>query len=128
MPHTVRLIGSPQRQRAKELIDRAPDGYVVRFSEPKRTTEQNDRFWAMITDLSVSKPEGRVHTPDVWKALVMHACGHEVQFQIGLNGEPFPMGFRSSRLTKAQMSDLIEWVQQYGDAHGVVWKNEKAGQ
>lgn len=126
MPHTVRLIGQPQRQRAKELIDHAPDGYVVRFSEPKRTTEQNDRFWAMLTDLSVSKPEGRTHTPDVWKALVMHACGHEVQFQIGLNGEPFPTGFRSSRLTKAQMSDLIEWVQQYGDAHGVVWKNEKA--
>lgn len=80
----------------------------------------------MLSDLSRAKPEGRMHTPEVWKHLVMHACGHAVQFEIGLNGQPFPTGFRSSRLTKAQMSDLIEWVYAYGAEHGVVWSEPEA--
>jgi len=75
----------------------------------------------MLSDLSRAKPEGRLHTPEVWKQLVMHACGHAVQFEIGLNGQPFPTGFRSSRLSKAQMGDLIEWIYAYGAEHGVVW-------
>ena len=40
----------------------------------------------------------------------MSACGHAVQFEMGLDGKPFPVGFRSSRLTKKQFSDLIEFI------------------
>lgn len=125
MAHTVILIGRSQRDFAKRIIDAAPAGAIVTVKEATRTNEQNGKMWAMLTDLSVAKPEGRTHTPDVWKALVMHACGHDVQFEIGLNGKPFPTGFRSSKLTKAQMSDLIEWMYQYGAEHGVVWKDER---
>jgi hypothetical protein len=75
----------------------------------------------MLTDVSVSKPEGRSLTPEAWKALAMHACGYEVQFLNGLNGEPFPVGFRSSRLTVSQMSELIEFLYAYGAKHGVKW-------
>jgi hypothetical protein len=49
----------------------------------------------------------------------MSACGHVVQFENGLNGQPFPIGFRSSRLSKSQMSDLIECIHEYGARHGV---------
>lgn len=125
MSHTIRIIGQSQRDFAKRVIDSAPVGWIVRILEPKRTDEQNDKMWAMLTDLSVAKPEGRTATPDTWKALVMHACGHDVQFEIGLNGQPFPVGFRSSKLTKAQMSDLIEWIYQYGAEHGVKWSDER---
>lgn len=47
--HRIILAGPGQRQRAQKLILRAPDGYVVTLSEPKRTLEQNDRMWAMLT-------------------------------------------------------------------------------
>ena len=121
MTQTIRLVGAYQRQRAKELIDKAPDGHVVKVSEPTRTGEQNDRMWAMISDVSRAKPEGRTHVPEVWKAIFMQACGHAVAFETGLNGQPFPIGFRSSRLTKSQMSDLIECIYEYGARHGVRW-------
>ncbi len=121
MAQTIILAGPSQRALAKQLIDRAPYEAIVTVKAATRSNEQNAKLWAMLSDLSRAKPEGRMHTPEVWKQLVMHACGHAVQFEIGLNGQPFPTGFRSSRLTKAQMSDLIEWIYSYGAEHGVVW-------
>ena len=121
MTQTIILRGPEQRALAKRLIDAAPVDGVVKIGAAKRSTEQNDKMWAMLSDISRAKPEGRMHTPETWKALFMSACGHAVQFEHGLDGQPFPVGFRSSRLTKAQMSDLIEFIYSYGSEHGVVW-------
>lgn len=122
---TVILAGPRQRATAKRLIDAAPPGAVCNIREGKRTTDQNSKFWAMLSDVSRAKPEGRCHTPDVWKALFMSACGHAVQFEVGLEGQPFPIGFRSSRLTVAQMADLITFIDQWGTERGVVWSDER---
>lgn len=119
--HRIILAGPGQRQRAQKLILRAPDGYVVTLSEPKRTLEQNDRMWAMLTDISHQKPMGRSHTPDDWKAIFMNACGWECQFVEGLDGRPFPQGFRSSQMTKAQMSKMIEFMLAFGAENNIRW-------
>ena len=111
------------RARAHRLVANAPAGYVMRIEPPKRTLDQNNKLWAMLTDISVAKPEGRKHTPDDWKAIFMNACGWEVQFVEGLDGRPFPRGFRSSQMSKAQMADLINFIQAYGDQHGVRWSD-----
>ena len=59
---------------------------------------------------------------------MMKACGHAVQFAVGLDGDPFPTGFSSSQLNVAQMSELIEFIYEYGARHGVVWKEtERSG-
>lgn len=121
MAQTVILHGPSQRAFAKELIDRAPMNAVLTVREATRTTDQNSKLWAMLSDVSRSMPDGRRHTPEVWKTLFMHACGHAVQFEMGLNGQPFPSGFRSSKLTKGQMIDLIESIYAYGAEHSVVW-------
>ena len=124
MAQVVIIRGEDQRRLAKHLIDRAPTDAVVTIKEGTRTPDQNSKFYAMLSDISRSKPQGRKHTPDVWKALMMKACGHQVQFALGIDGEPFPIGFRSSQLSKAQMSDLIEFMYQFGAENGVVWSDE----
>jgi hypothetical protein len=121
---TVRLVGKRQRDTAHQLIEVAPDGAVLNIRQATRTTEQNDKMWALLSDISRAKPEGRTKTPEVWKAMFLHALGHAVQFEQGLNGEPFPVGFRTSRLNKQQMSDLIETIYEYGARHGVEWSEE----
>ncbi len=121
---TVILRGDTQRHLAKQLIDRAPANAVVNVRPEKRSMDQNAKLWAMISDVSRSKPQGRTHTPETWKALFMNACGHAVRFEQGLDGEPFPVGFRSSRLNKAQMSDLIEFISCWGSENGVKWSDE----
>jgi hypothetical protein len=127
MAQTIIIRSQSQREFAKTMIDRAPENAVVTIKEATRSLDQNARLWAMISDVSRAKPEGRMHTPEVWKCLFMNSCGHAVQFEIGLDGKPFPVGFRSSRLTKAQMSDLMEFVAEYGARHGVVWTDPQYG-
>lgn len=122
MVQTVILRGSSQRALAKQLIERAPVDAVIRISEPTRNLDQNARMWAMLSDVSRAKPEGRHWTPETWKCAFMHVLGHQVKFCEGLDGSgPFPLGFHSSRLTVRQMADLITVIQEYGDRHGVVW-------
>ncbi|MBO9580315.1 MAG: recombination protein NinB [Sphingobium sp.] len=124
MSHLIRLTNWYQRQRAKDLIDRAPDGYIMKVDEPRRTCDQNAKLWAMLTDISHAKPLGRRHTPDDWKAIFMNACGWECQFVEGIDGRPFPKGFKSSELSKSQMSSLIDFMRAFGDQHGVRWGEE----
>jgi hypothetical protein len=121
MAQTVILRGLEQRALACAMIQRAPVDAVVKIAGPKRTLDQNAKLWAMISDVSRAMPEGRTHTPEVWKCLFMNACGHAVAFEMGLDNRPFPVGFHSSRLTKAEMADLITTVAEYGDRHGVRW-------
>lgn len=122
MAQTVILRGDPQKALAKQMIDRAPADAVVTIREATRNLDQNARMWAMLSDVSRAKPEGRHWTPETWKSAFMHSLGHQVQFCEGLDGSgPFPLGFRSSRLTVKQMADLITVIQEYGDRHGVVW-------
>lgn len=123
---TVILGGAASRAAAKKIIDAAPMGAVCTVRPAKRTADQNAALWAKLSDISRAKPEGRMHTPEVWKCLFMSACGHAVQFESGLDGKPFPVGFRSSRLSKQEMSDLLEFVTEYGARHGVQWTNEHA--
>lgn len=52
-------------------------------------------------------------------AHALHAAGHEVLWLPGLDGQPFPAGFRSSKMDKAQMASLIDWIYAYGHEHGV---------
>lgn len=119
MAQTVILRGPAQRTFAKSLIDRAPLDAVVVIREANRTLDQNALLWAALSDISRAKPEGRMHTPEVWKELFMHACGHEVRFEMGLDNRPFPAGFRSSKLSKKQMGDLLDFIFAWGAERGI---------
>lgn len=118
---THRLVRPDIRQRACKAIMAAPEGYVSTITPPKRSLEQNDKMWAMLTDISRAKPMGRTHTRENWKCIMMAACGHEVQFLNSIDGNPFPVGFSSSKMTKGQMSELIEYIAWFGNEHNVAW-------
>ena len=125
MSQTVIIRGEDQRRLAKHLIDRAPTDAVVTIKEGTRTADQNSKMWAMLSDIARAKPEGRIWPPETWKAAFMSALGHEIVWQPGIDGAPaFPAGFRTSRLSKAGMADLITFIQAYGDKHGVRWTDE----
>ena len=112
------------RESACRAIIKAEPGYVVTIAEPTRSSAQNSRMWAMLTDIADAQPEGRQWTPETWKSAFLHYLGHQVRFCEGLMGTgPFPMGFHSSRLSVREMADLITCIQQYGDEHGVKWSH-----
>ena len=114
------LILHRNRDAAHRVIDAAPVGSVVNVKPPRRTADQNARFWAMLSDISRAKPEGRSLTPDVWKALFLHALDHAQRFEMALDGNGMvPVGFKSSKLSKEEMSNLMETISAYGARFGV---------
>jgi hypothetical protein len=56
----------------------------------------------------------------------LNALGVEMRFLPCLEGEgAFPVGLRSSTLTKGQFSGLLELLYEYGARHGVRWTDER---
>ena len=126
MTQTVILDSQYRRDLAHRLVAAAPVGAVMTIAPAKRTTDQNSRFWAMLSDISRAKPDGIKKTPESWKAIFMHTLKYEVAFEQDLNGQFFPVGFRSSQLSKAQMSDLMEFMSAWAAEKGIVFSHEAA--
>lgn len=118
MTHIVRL--GRFRDFAHKMVDYAPDGSVMEIKPPKRSLDQNAMMWTLLSRISAAKPEGRFLTPDVWKSLFLHALDHSQRFEMALDGKGMvPVGFRTSKLSKQHMSDLIETIQEYAARHGI---------
>jgi hypothetical protein len=115
------VVTENTRGRVLEFISKLAAGWRMKITKPNRTKEQNDKMWPMLTDLSVQKPLGRSYTPEQWKAVMMRAKGHEVGYLLDINGEPFPVGYRSSRLKVSEMVDLIDYIYSFGAEHGIQW-------
>lgn len=124
MKNRIILHGERQRAHAKLMIDASPQYASVTFRKPSRTVDQNNKLWAMLTDISRAEPQGRKHAPEVWKSLFMAALGYEMQFEMGLNNEPVWLGYKSSDLNIGECSELIDFIAAYGAEHGVQWGRE----
>ena len=119
---TIKLVGPEQRQRAQTLILRAPADYVVTIAEPTRTLDQNALMWSVLADIARARPDDREMTPEQWKCAFMDAAGFKPEFVPALEGNGFIcLGYKSSRLTKAQFSELIECMLEFGARKGVRW-------
>lgn len=113
------------RERAVHWIEKAPQGTRVIFKESKRTTAQNDRLWAALTDIAVQVPwHGLKLSTEDWKLLFMDALNQEMRLVPNINGNGFVnLGRSSSNLSKAEFSQLIELIHAFGANHGVVFND-----
>ena len=115
-----------QQDRAKiaAWAQKADWGTRVEFKAAKRTLPQNDRMWAMLTDISEQLPwHGTKLKPSAWKLLFLDALKREVRAVPNIDGTGFVnIGASSSDLSIDEMSDLIELMQAFGAKHGVGFK------
>ena len=119
---TITLANPSVRELAHRLIEAAPAGAVVNIKEAARTSDQNAKMWAMLSDIARAKPMGRVLSTEVWKALFMNAAGFTCTFEPTLDGRGvIPLGFKSSRLSKSEFSDLIECMHAFAAEHGITF-------
>ncbi len=125
---TVKLSTRQARQRAHALIDAAPEGYVCAIGEETRTQEQNRLLWPLIADIQAQVPSMQPFSADDIKLRFLNALGIELRFLPELEGAGmFPVGQRSSTLSKTQFSGLIELLFAYGAKHGVRWSDKSQG-
>jgi hypothetical protein len=121
--HPLKLSNEGMRSTAHTWVDKAPLGMLIKFQEPTRSLDQNAKLWAMLEDIARGKEHnGKHHSKEVWKALFMSACGHELELIPGLNGEAVSMGNSSSKLSVAMMSELIEFISFWAAENGVAFR------
>ncbi len=117
--------GPEDRRDAERLIARTQPGDRIEFKRARRSLPQNDRMWAMLTDVSRQLPwHGVKLPPDDWKLIFLDALKREVRTVPALDGRGFVnLGRSSSYLTKEEMSDLMELIAAFGTQHGVVFSD-----
>jgi hypothetical protein len=112
------------RARAKAEIDSAPDGYVCIIREETRGDEQNRKLHAMIEDLRHQVPGGDEFSKEDWKLRLMQGLRNETRFLPELEGQGlFPVGQKTSVLSKSQFAALIELTFHFGAKHDVRWSD-----
>jgi hypothetical protein len=70
---------------------------------------------------------GRHYGREEWKAILMNAFGKEIDFVPSLDGLSIvALGYRSSKLSKDEMSNFIEFIYAEGAQLGVNFDREQA--
>ena len=121
------LWNDAQRAKAIDWIRRAPKETRVTFQAPKRTLPQNDRLWAMLTELSEQLVwHGQKLSPEDWKVVAMSGLNQEMRVVPNMAGNGFvPLGRSSSRLSVQEMAELQDLIEAFGAQHGVKFQREE---
>ena len=119
------------RDRAASWVRQAPWGTRITFQEAKRTTDQNARMWAMLTEVARQvKWDGLKLSADDWKLIFMAALKQELRMVRNLDRTGFvQLGRSSSDLSVAEMGDLMDLIAAFGAREGVTFAEpERVGE
>lgn len=115
------LSHSTARQRAIEAVRDAPDGYVVRVTQKTRSLEQSALMWALLNELSKQVIwHGQKLTAEEWKDMATAALKNQ-KVVPGISGGFVVLGARTSKMTRAEMSELIDFLYAFGAEHEVIF-------
>ena len=122
------ILHKGTRALIRQWIDTAPDGHRVEIAEPVRSDSQNRIMWVYLTALSEQvKWHGQTLSPEDWKDLLTAGLKRELRMVPNLDGNGFvSLGARTSTMTKAEFSDLLELIQAFAAREGVVLEQEAA--
>jgi len=122
------LNRASDRERVQAWAAKAPWGTRVTFQEAKRTTDQNARMWAMLTEVARQVEwDGLKLSADDWKLIFMAALKQELRMVRNLDGTGFvQLGRSSSDLSVAEMGDLMDLIAAFGAREGVTFAEPEA--
>jgi len=129
--HVVPLTNDRLRQTAIDYVRKAKDGSRVEFKGPRRSTDQNSKMWACLSDIARQiKWADQWLTADDWKLLFLDALRREHGDQLRLvpnldRTGVLSLSTSSSDLDREEMGDLITIISAFGDNHGVEWSEPK---
>ena len=94
--------------------------YVVIIElEDGRTTDQNALMWASLREVSKQVQwDGQYLSPEDWKDLFSATLRKQRPVH-GIEGGLVFLGLHTSKMSKQEMSDLMELIFSFGVDHGV---------
>ena len=114
------LAHSQAREGAVEAVKQAPDGYCVEIKPRTRTLDQNARLWSLLTEVSNQVLwHGRKLSQTDWKHVFTSSL-KKMDVVPNIEGTGFvALGLSTSKMTKKELSDLMELITAFGIEHGV---------
>lgn len=117
------------RSRVRRFVDTMPLGVRVEIKGAKRTTPQNAKMWAMLSEVALQLPwGGQKLRPDDWKVIFLHGLKRDPTLVPEIDGPGFVniSGYSSSDLSKEEMGNLLELIGEFGARHGVKFQDAEA--
>jgi hypothetical protein len=139
------ITGEVARKAICRHVLAAPEGYVVKISEPKKKRAQEEKYHAMIGDIAKHCTfMGKARDEETWKRLLIDAYVRVARENAKAEGKPDPfagqgevvpsldgtgivqLGVQSRRFKVSQAANFIEYLFAYGAEHGVEWSEPTA--
>lgn len=128
------------RHNAAQFAKTAPDGWVAKFSEPVKSRDQEEKYHAMIGDISKHcKFMTESMELDDWKRLLVDAFVRVMRSNAISQGLPDPfqsqgrvlpsldgtgivqLGIQTRKFRKKIAAEFIEYLYAYGSENNVPW-------
>jgi hypothetical protein len=94
---------------------------AVFVGEPRRTLDQNSKMWPMLKDIERQVIwHGEKLKDFEWKDMFTAAL-KRYRVVPGIDGGFVVLGMRTSRMSKKDLSELIELMMAFGAERNVVW-------
>lgn len=137
-----RLVHMEARRRAAEACMTAPDGFVVRVSEPNKSRDQEEKYHAMIGDIAKScKHLNMALDSESWKRLLVDQFKrdtlndpdigdywrkNQLSMMPSLDGSAIiVLGEQTRKFPKKVASAFIEWLFAFGaNSEDAVWSDD----
>ena len=120
------ILANPiARNNCLEAVRTAPDGFKVVISEPSRSLDQNAAQWPILQAFSeqLTWPINGVMVKmdaDDWKDILTAAFKKEtVRIAQGLDGGMVMLGMRTSKMSKKEFSEYLEFLHATATLRGV---------
>lgn len=121
----IHLREASDYRSAQSDVMRAPTGYVVTIRPPTRSTEQNAALHRLLQAIVNARYKwaGRTWSIDDWRTLMVSAHSKATnragEIVPGIEGEFVALRRSTTRMSVAELSSLIEYVQAWCAANGI---------
>lgn len=130
MTYTVQLFNPQQASTAWVEIFPKVKAYLMGgnrltlcIKKETRSSEQNARLWAMLSEVSKQVVwHGQKLSADDWKD-VFTASLRRQRVVPGIDSGFVVLGQRTSKMTKEELSDLMELISAFGAQQGVTFND-----
>jgi hypothetical protein len=127
MKKSIVLSSEHMRQRIFAIVSSLPldSTYELTVAEYKstRNKEQNAKMWATLAEISEQVIwHGAKLSKEEWKD-VFTAALKRLKVVPGVDGGFVVIGAHTSKMTIAEMSEMIEFAVAFGTQHNVKWRD-----
>ena len=121
------MILSPHnRDVAKQMVDNAPDGYVLELRPPKRSLDSNRYYWAVLGDISEQMVVGKAYEPSIWHEYLRALFLPERMIELP-DGSIKMLEPSTSELNQSMFSEYVEKVVKWALEHDVKFSENTRG-